>query len=132
MTEHPAARGRQSRSGSGQSRLGRARAAALGFGLGATVKLQTSEGLQVREINNVASYLSSNDTRLHFGLGNQEMMREIDIAWPSGMNEVLHNLPADFLYTVVEGQGIQDKQALNSASQAKAPAAAISDQRITP
>ena len=39
MTEHPAGPGRHSRSGSSQSRLGKARAAALGFGLGATVAL---------------------------------------------------------------------------------------------
>jgi hypothetical protein len=39
------------------------------FGLGATVRVQTSDRLQVREINNVASYLSSNDVRLHVGLG---------------------------------------------------------------
>ncbi len=30
------------------------------------------KGVQVREINNVASYLSSNDVRLHFGLGQRE------------------------------------------------------------
>ena len=39
------------------------------FGLGATVPVETADGVQVREINNVASYLSSNDIRLHFGLG---------------------------------------------------------------
>ena len=33
------------------------------------MKVQTSQGVQVREINNVASYLSSNDIRLHVGLG---------------------------------------------------------------
>ena len=39
------------------------------FGLGATVRVQTAGRLQVREINNAASYLSANDTRLHVGLG---------------------------------------------------------------
>ena len=39
------------------------------FGLGARVTVETAGGVQVKEINNVASYLSSNDIRLHFGLG---------------------------------------------------------------
>ena len=51
------------------SRFGRRARKSNGFGLGATVQVETSEGVQVGEINNVASYLSSNDIRLHFGLG---------------------------------------------------------------
>ena len=39
------------------------------FGLGATVRVQTPGTLQVREINNAASYQSANDIRLHVGLG---------------------------------------------------------------
>jgi hypothetical protein len=72
------------------------------FGLGATVKLQTSEGLQVREINNVASYLSSNDTRLHFGLGPARVVRQIEILWPSGTRQVLKDVPANQILVVEE------------------------------
>ena len=72
------------------------------FGLGATVKLQTSEGLQVREINNVASYLSSNDTRLHFGLGPARVVQQIEILWPSGTRQVLKDVAANQILVVEE------------------------------
>jgi hypothetical protein len=39
-------------------------------------------------------------------------MDEIEIKWPSGKVEVLHDVPADFIYTIVEGEGIQKKTAL--------------------
>jgi hypothetical protein len=39
-------------------------------------------------------------------------MSEVEIKWPSGKVEILRDLPADFIYTIVEGQGIGDKHAL--------------------
>jgi enediyne biosynthesis protein E4 len=62
------------------------------FGLGATVTLETTEGRQVREINNTASYLSSNDIRLHVGLGAAKIIRQVEIVWPSGARQVLKDV----------------------------------------
>jgi hypothetical protein len=73
-----------------------------GFGLGATVRLQTSEGMQVREINNVASYLSSNDTRVHFGLGQAKIVQQIEILWPSGARQVLKDVAVNQILVVEE------------------------------
>jgi len=39
-------------------------------------------------------------------------MDEVEIKWPSGKIEVLRDVPADFIYTIVEGGGIQKKTAL--------------------
>ena len=72
------------------------------FGLGATVRLQTSEGLQVREINNVASYLSSSDVRLHFGLGQAKIVQQIEILWPSGTRQVLKDVAVNQILVVEE------------------------------
>jgi hypothetical protein len=72
------------------------------FGLGATVKLETSEGQQVREINNVASYLSSNDTRLHFGLGKAKIIQRIEILWPSGTRQMLKDIAVNQILVVEE------------------------------
>ena len=72
------------------------------FGLGATVKLQTSAGTQVGEINNVASYLSSNDTRLHFGVGQAKIIQQIEILWPSGTRQVLKDVPVNQILVVEE------------------------------
>jgi hypothetical protein len=72
------------------------------FGLGATVKLETSEGLQVREINNVASYLSSNDVRLHFGLGRAKTIQRIEVHWPSGTRQVLTDVAVNQILVIEE------------------------------
>jgi hypothetical protein len=72
------------------------------FGLGATVKIQTSEGLQVREINNVASYLSSNDVRLHAGLGAARTIQQIEILWPSGTRQVLKDVAVNQILVIEE------------------------------
>ena len=72
------------------------------FGLGATVTIETSEGRQVREINNVASYLSSNDIRLHVGLGNAKIINRIEIRWPSGTQQVLTNVAVNQVLVVDE------------------------------
>jgi ASPIC and UnbV len=49
---------------------------------------------------------------LHFGLGTNDKMSEVIVRWPNGETEVLRNVPADFIYTIVEGAGIQHRVAL--------------------
>ena len=72
------------------------------FGLGATVQVETSEGVQVGEINNVASYESSSDIRAHFGLGPAKTIKQIEIAWPSGAKQVLKDVAVNQILTVKE------------------------------
>ena len=72
------------------------------FGLGATVEIHTSDGTQVREISNVASYLSSNDVRLHVGLGSSKVAQRIEIRWPSGAKQTLADVPANQILSVKE------------------------------
>jgi enediyne biosynthesis protein E4 len=72
------------------------------FGLGATVKVQTSQGVQVREINNVASYLSSNDIRLQVGVGAAPIIQQIEILWPSGTRQVLRDVAVNQILAVEE------------------------------
>lgn len=39
-------------------------------------------------------------------------MSEVAVRWPNGKVEILHDVPADFIYTVVEGEGIREKKPL--------------------
>jgi enediyne biosynthesis protein E4 len=80
--------------------------------IGARVTVKAGTLVQIGEVRGGASYLSQNDLRLHFGLGTNEKMNEVDIRWPNGGTEILHDVAADFIYTVVEGAGIQQKVAL--------------------
>jgi hypothetical protein len=82
--------------------------------IGARVTVKAGALVQFSEVRGGASYLSQNDLRLHFGLGSNEKMSEVIIRWPNGETEILRDVPADFIYTVVEGTGIEQKVALPS------------------
>ena len=74
--------------------------------IGARVTVITSKMTQIDEVRGGSSYLSSNDLRLHFGLGSDSIMKKVDIQWPSGLRQELKNVSADAIYTIVEGKGI--------------------------
>lgn len=74
--------------------------------IGARVRVKTATMIQIDEVRGGGSYLSSNDQRLHFGLGQDAVMQTVSIEWPSGQNEELKNLQADKIYTIEEGKGI--------------------------
>jgi len=64
---------------------------------------------QFSEVRSGTSYLSQNDLRLHFGLGKEVTMATVEVSWPSGKKEVYKDLAADFIYTIVEDSGVQQK-----------------------
>jgi enediyne biosynthesis protein E4 len=74
--------------------------------IGAAVYL-TANGMRQRaDVISGGSYASSNDFRLHFGLGEATKVDGVEIHWPSGAVEHL-TLPAvDRFYSVEEGRGI--------------------------
>jgi hypothetical protein len=80
--------------------------------IGARVTVKIGSLVQFSEVRGGASYLSQNDLRLHFGLGASEKMSEVSIRWPNGGAETLRDVAADYIYTIVEGSGIQQKVAL--------------------
>lgn len=80
--------------------------------IGAEVTVVAGKLIQTAEVRAGGSYLSSNDARLHFGLAGNATIDSVTVRWPSGTEDSLKALPADFLYTIVEGQGVTDKLAL--------------------
>ncbi|HET6175411.1 MAG TPA: CRTAC1 family protein [Candidatus Sulfotelmatobacter sp.] len=81
--------------------------------IGARATVTAGGMTQFLQVRSGSSYLSQNDLRLHFGLGASAVMEKVEVSWPSGAKEVLKDVPAGFIYTVVEGSGIQGKTALN-------------------
>ena len=75
--------------------------------IGARLTVRAGTLAQLSEVRGGGSYLSQNDFRLHFGLGKESNIDSVEIRWPSGLMEQLHNLAADNFYTLVEGRGIQ-------------------------
>jgi enediyne biosynthesis protein E4 len=77
--------------------------------IGARVTVTTGKMVQFSEVRGGGSYNSQNDLRQHFGLGEHTVMDKIEVSWPSGQKDILENLPADMIYTVVEGSGVEQK-----------------------
>lgn len=74
--------------------------------VGATV-YATAEGTRHRaNVLSGGSYASSNDQRVHFGLGASSTVDSIEIHWPSGRTEKIPSLKTDRYYRVEEGKGI--------------------------
>ncbi|WP_263355388.1 CRTAC1 family protein [Acidicapsa acidisoli] len=64
-------------------------------GIGAAVKLTTSQGSQWVTATTSSGYLSSSDPRVHFGMGDSSVAESIEIHWPSGIVQTLTNVKAD-------------------------------------
>jgi enediyne biosynthesis protein E4 len=73
------------------------------FGVGAKVSVTAGGRIQYREINPYGSIMSTNDVRLHVGLGDKTVVERLEIEWPSGRRQVLENLPANQTLTLDEG-----------------------------
>jgi len=46
-------------------------------------------------------------------LAERSTVDAVEIAWPSGKNETYRKLAADFIYTIVEGEGVRQKTPLS-------------------
>jgi hypothetical protein len=71
-------------------------------GIGAKVTVRSGDFIQVAEKMSASSYLSQNDPRLHFGLGQRTMVDEVTIQWPSGRTQKLKEVKANQFLKVIE------------------------------
>jgi hypothetical protein len=71
-------------------------------GLGTKVKITTSRGSQYNEATTAVGYNSSSDKRVHFGLGDVTVIETIELAWPTGVKQILSNIRADQVLMVRE------------------------------
>ncbi|HVZ64659.1 MAG TPA: FG-GAP-like repeat-containing protein [Lacunisphaera sp.] len=75
------------------------------FGIGATVRLETAAGVQVRQLWLARGYMSSSEPAVHFGLGRDAIIQRLTVTWPSGFEQTFENLAADRRYTITEPEG---------------------------
>ena len=74
--------------------------------VGATVYLAANGMRQRQDVMSGGSYISSNDQRLHFGLGDATDAGTAEIHWPSGHIEKVKLPAVNRIFTVTEGEGI--------------------------
>jgi hypothetical protein len=73
--------------------------------IGAIVSLTAGGMTQTDAVLSQSSYISSNDRRLHFGLGAADHVDRFTVRWPSGAIEQFPGVAAGGLVRLIEGSG---------------------------
>jgi len=76
------------------------------FAVGARVSVRMGSHFQVREVRSGTGYLSQDDLRLHFGLGDAIAAQELTVRWPNGDEETFHNVAGGRQVSITRGRGI--------------------------
>jgi hypothetical protein len=73
------------------------------MGIGAQVRITTDDGIkQYSQATTSTGYAASSDPRVHFGLGMAGRIQEIEVRWPSGLRQLLHDVSVDRLLVITE------------------------------
>jgi enediyne biosynthesis protein E4 len=72
-------------------------------GIGARIRVLTPTGLSEQTVHSGSSYCSQSELTLTFGMGKEEQADHVEIVWPSGHQDALRSLRANYTYTVQEG-----------------------------
>ena len=71
-------------------------------GLGATLILRTASGSQMRQLEPQTGYMSCNEDAVQFGLGKDDMIKELTVRWLGGGEQKFTDLKANQLYTITQ------------------------------
>jgi hypothetical protein len=70
--------------------------------IGAVIRLSAGGKVQSRTVQSGTSYISQDDMRQHFGLGNQEKIESIEVIWPNGTTSVEREIKSKQFLTIVQ------------------------------
>jgi hypothetical protein len=73
--------------------------------IGTRVLARYGRKVQAQEVISQSSFYSVNDSRLHFGLGSETSV-DLEIHWPSGLQQSLKGVAARQILVIKEGSGI--------------------------
>ena len=72
---------------------------------GATVSATVGGRRLSRDVQPSASYLASNDPRVHFGVGGESRLHNVLVRWPGGAEEAFGDFPVGKTLELRQGQG---------------------------
>jgi len=75
------------------------------FGIGATIRIESALGVQVSTLELSRGYQSSSEPILHFGLGEDTVIKRLVLTWPSGRVQTWENVAVDQRYLITEPAG---------------------------
>ena len=74
--------------------------------VGARVIVRRGDRLQLRQVRAGTGYLSQDDTRLHFGLGDDLLAEGLEVRWPDGTEEQFAGVAGNRVVEIVRGRGL--------------------------
>jgi len=86
------------------------------YGIGSRITIETPSGKQVRQHILASGYMSSDEPLLHFGLGEDTVIQKLIIVWPSGLQQVFENIPANHFISITEGGTMVDTESKEGTS----------------
>jgi len=72
--------------------------------IGSKLILTTDSGIQIAWVNPASSYLTSNDKRVVFGIGNEKNIISLEIEWVGSNKEIFTDLNPNFYYKIIQGK----------------------------
>lgn len=72
-------------------------------GIGARVEVVSHMGTQLRDVKSGDGFRYMSSLMTHFGLGDDEVIDELRVLWPSGIINVLYDVPVNGTIDVIEG-----------------------------
>jgi len=75
------------------------------FAIGAKIEICLRGRRFLRRAHTDGSYLSANDVRVHFGLGDDAKIEKLIVHWPDGRREDWERIQADRIVTIRQGTG---------------------------
>jgi enediyne biosynthesis protein E4 len=73
------------------------------MGIGAQLHIVTEDDRsQWNEVTTAVGYASASDSRVHFGLGKNRRIKQLEVRWPSGIQQTQRDLAVDQILTVEE------------------------------
>ncbi|MEZ4757696.1 MAG: CRTAC1 family protein [Flavobacteriales bacterium] len=74
-------------------------------GIGARITITTASGQQIRDVRSGDGFRYMSTITAHFGLGTDEVVEQVQVRWPSGIVNVLNDVPVNGTITLVEEIG---------------------------
>jgi len=75
-------------------------------GIGSRITINGPWGTQIRDVKSGESYGISNSLFQHFGLGDETVIPELTVTWPSGEVDSFFDVQADQTLVITEGSGV--------------------------
>jgi tetratricopeptide (TPR) repeat protein len=77
--------------------------------VGTRVRIRLAQSRQYQEVSRGVGFGASNAPELHFGLGEETQVLDLEVAWPKGKVERFENIKADRRVTITEGRGLTNQ-----------------------